>query len=155
MFYVKKKISPIKGFTLAEIMLGMFLLGIVLVTVTGVFVSGLSGARKAQKKIITLNLAESMLDSILLMDYSSIDAIAAPSSKIYDGTKPSPDPPSGNFPPAPYPVSSIAGGKAKYKITSAEMGTGAKIKKITVEVIIESTDKQGSSRAVLTGFKAQ
>lgn len=155
MFYVKKKISPIKGFTLAEIMLGMFLLGIVLVTVTGVFVSGLSGARKAQKKIITLNLAESMLDSILLMDYSDIDASPAPSTKIYDGIKASPDPPSGNFPPLPYPVSSTAGGKVKYKITVTEMGTGSKIKKIIVEVIIESADMQGSSRAILTGFKAQ
>jgi type II secretory pathway pseudopilin PulG len=150
-FYLKKKISAIRGFTLAEIMLGMFLLGIVLVTVTGVFVSGLSGARKAQKKIITINLAEGMLDSILLLDYSNVTI------GDYDGTKSTPDPKVGNFPPDPYPQDSSTVGKVKYKVSVLEKGpgTGTKIKQITVEVLIEGIKGQGNSKATLTGFKAE
>ena len=151
MFYVKKKISPIKGFTLAEIMLGMFLLGIVLVTVTGVFVSGLSGARKAQKKIITLNLAESMLDSILLMDYSDIDFHS------YDGTTAKTDDDSDTilFPPDPYPKDTVGKTGATYKVYVEEKGSTAKIKKITVEVLIQGRQGEGSSKATLVGYKAQ
>lgn len=151
MFYVKKKISPIKGFTLAEIMLAMFLLGIVMVTVTGVFISGLSGARKAQKKIITLNLAESMLDSILLMDYSDID------EGIYNGTttKSNVDGDTILFPPDPSPQDIESKTGAIYKISVEEKGTGAKIKKITVEVLIKGRQGEGSSKAILVGYKAQ
>lgn len=146
MFYAKKKISAFKGFTLAEIMLAMFLLGIVLVTVTGVFVSGLSGARKAQKKIITLNLAESMLDSILLMDYANIKP----------GIFNEPDAKVGIFPPAPY-LDTSPGKIEKYRITVLEIGpgTGTKIKKITVEVLIEGIKGQENSKVTLVGYKAE
>ncbi|MEQ8190824.1 MAG: prepilin-type N-terminal cleavage/methylation domain-containing protein [Candidatus Eremiobacterota bacterium] len=151
MFYIKKKISLIKGFTLAEIMLAMFLLGIVMVTVTGVFVSGLSGARKAQKKIITLNLAESMLDSILLMDYSDIDA------GTYNGTttKSNIDGDAILFPPDPSAQDIESKIGAIYKITVEQKGTVATIKKITVEVLIKGIQGEGSSKAKLVGFKAQ
>ncbi|MEQ8224933.1 MAG: type II secretion system protein [Candidatus Eremiobacterota bacterium] len=153
MFYVKKKTFLIKGFTLAEIMLAMFLLGIVMVTVTGVFVSGLSGARKAQKKIITLNLAESMLDTILLMDYSDIDIHS------YDGTTPTTrtdeDGDTILFPPEPYPKDTAGKTGAIYKVSVEEKGSGAKIKKITVEVLIEGRQGEGSSKVKLVGFKAQ
>ncbi|HPZ08197.1 MAG TPA: hypothetical protein PL110_08790 [Candidatus Eremiobacteraeota bacterium] len=149
--------SEKSGFTLSEVVIGVFLLGLVLVTITGVFVGGLSGAKKAQKKILAINLAEAMVDSIMLMKYTDVDLSSSP----YDGTLSTPTAQTdddGNgiiFPPSPYPQEKAGGGIARYKIEIKEYGTVAMIKEVTVTVSIEEAGGQGKTEVKLTSYKAQ
>jgi len=137
-----------KGFTLAEVVVGIFILAFLLVTITGVFLGGLSGAKKAEKRITAVNLAESMLDNIILMPYDD----------VIPGNYP-PDPvvtlAAGVFPPIPYPEISVGGGTIyEYRVKVEDVsGSGGKLKKITVKVSVEEGPGEGKTEVTITSLK--
>lgn len=122
-----------KAFTLAEVVIGIFLLGIIIITITSVFISGLSAAKKSGKKVTNISLAEGMLNRIMFMNYSEIStgtfngSQKPPTSQtVINGVK---------FPPSPYPfeIPGSTGGKGGtvyfYKVTVHDVtGTGGKVK---------------------------
>ncbi|MEQ8187378.1 MAG: type II secretion system protein [Candidatus Eremiobacterota bacterium] len=142
-----------RAFTLAEVVLGIFLLGIIIVTITSVFIGGLSAAKKSGKKVTNIVLAERMLNRIMLMDYDDIK------TGTFDGTI---NPPTGNFPPTPYPseIPGSSGGKGGtvyfYKVTVTEVaGTSSKLKSIIVTVTSQGAGSEGITRTTLETLKSQ
>ena len=145
---MRKVLIRYRGFSLAEVVAGMFLLAFLLVTISGVFIGGLSGSKKAEKRVVAVNLAESMLDNIMLMPYDEVLA----------GTYP-PDPAvtvaSGDFPPSPYPETT-AGGSSKYKYevqVSDISGSGGNLKKVIVTVSIKGAPGEGNTSVTLSSLK--
>lgn len=148
-----------KAFTLAEVVLGIFLLGIVIVTISSVFIGGLSAAKKAGKKVANISLAEGMLNRIMFMTYSDIN------TGTFDGSKKPFDPQKdddGNgimFPPSPYPsetLGSTGGTVYFYKITVNDVpGTNNNLKSISVTVTSQGAGGEGKTITTLESFKNQ
>lgn len=140
-----------KAFTLAEVVIGIFLLGIIIVTITSVFISGLSAAKKSGKKVTNIVLAERMLSIIMLMDYDDIKT-----GTFNGGTDPQVD----NFPPSPYPseIPGVSKGGTVYVYTvkvSDVTGTGSKLKSIIVTVTSKGAGSEGTTATTLETFKSQ
>jgi len=140
-----------KAFTLAEVVLGIFLLGIIIVTITSVFIGGLSAAKKSGKKVTNIVLAERMLNRIMLMDYGDIK------TGTFIGKT---TPPSGNFPPPPYPSEIPGGGKSGtvyvYNVTVSDVAvTGGKLKSIIVTVTSQGAGSEGITSTTLETLKSQ
>jgi len=137
-----------KAFTLSELIIGLGLLALILLTVIGVFTGGLCGARKTDKKITAITLAESMIDTIMLMSYNEI------ANGIYP---PSVDP-AGKFPPSPYPEepSNDLKGKYVYSVIVKDVpGTDGNLKHITVTVTTKGIQGEGDTGVTLTTYKAR
>ena len=152
-----------KGFTLAETVLGLLFLGILLVVVGGVFIGGVSAAKKGEKKVTNVILASGMMDNIMLTKYSNIliDPNNPNNERVFDGTKP--DAPvsfadGSVFPPLPYPVEIDASNNKRnyyYKIKTKPVGTSGKLKRIKVTVISKGTDGEPDTEVTLESLKAQ
>ncbi len=148
-----------KGFTLAEVVIGIFLLGIIIVSISSVFISGLSASKKTAKKVTDINLAEGILNKIMLMTYTDVEV------GIFDGSKPSFDQATDSdnngikFPPSPYPsetLSDTGGTVYFYKVkVSYVPGTGNRLKSVSVTVISKGTTGEGNTSVTLEEFKTQ
>ncbi|MEQ8223581.1 MAG: hypothetical protein ABRQ37_14815 [Candidatus Eremiobacterota bacterium] len=137
-----------KAFTLSELIIGLGLLALILLTVIGVFTGGLCGAKKSDRKITAVTLAESMIDTIMLMSYNEIP---------YGSYPPSVDP-AGKFPPSPYPEEPSNDFKGKYiysVIVKDIPGTGGNLKSITVTVTTMGILGEGDTGVTLTTYKAR
>lgn len=146
-----------KAFTLAEVILGIFLLGIIIVSISSVFISGLSASKKTAKKVTNINLAEGMLNKIMLMTYTDVEA------GTYDGSKPSFDAAKDSdnngikFPPGPYPSETLTGtgGTVYFYIVKVSYvpGTDNRLKSVTVTVISKGITGEGNTSVTLEEFK--
>lgn len=141
-----------KAFTLAEVVLGIFLLGIIIVTITSVFIGGLSAAKKAGKKVANISLAEGMLNRIMFMNYSDIKTGTFPpdSQTVVNGI---------HFPPSPYPsetLGSTGGTVYFYKVEVDNVpGSNNNLKSIRVTVTSEGAGGEGKTITTLESFKNQ
>lgn len=150
-----------KAFTLAEVVLGIFLLGIVIITITSVFIGGLSAAKKAGKKVTNITLAEGMLNRIMFMNYSDIPP--APSLLTFDGSTKPPTTQtvkgSIKFPPSPYPFETPGetGGTVYFYTVEVEdvTGTSQRLKRIRVTVTSEGAGSEGKTITTLESLKNQ
>ncbi|MEQ8224793.1 MAG: hypothetical protein ABRQ37_20915 [Candidatus Eremiobacterota bacterium] len=148
-----------KGFTLAEVILGIFLLGIIIISISSVFISGISASKKTAKKVTNINLAEGMLNKIMLMTYTDVEV------RSYDGSKPSFDQATDTdnngikFPPSPYPSETLSDGGGTvyfYKVTVAYVPqTGNRVKSICVTVTSKGAGAEGDTSVTMEEFKTQ
>jgi len=142
-----------RGFSLAEAVVGILILGILLVLVSGVFISGLASSSKTEKKVKNVILAECMMDNIMIMRYSHVK------DGFFDGTVPDspiPNPDGPPFPPAPYPFEIDPAGNETnyyYQVKSEYVGTSGTLRRITVTVISKGTDREPDTEATLECFK--
>lgn len=148
-----------KAFSLAEILWAVALLGVVIVTITGVFTGIFISSKKNDKLISAISLATKEKEYIKLMGSSDIPVSA--SEQTFDGKISSSVDPDGNgvfFPPYPaHPAPlylTVNGVKYYYKITTSYVpSTGDKLINIVITVYWDDTENAGKNFVSIEMFK--
>jgi len=75
-----------KGFTLAEILWAVVIMGVIIVMVTSVFTGILMASRKNEKTVVAMNLAQKMVENLKEVRYNDISSADVTAGKEWDGT---------------------------------------------------------------------
>lgn len=113
-----------------EVMIAVALVAFGMLTMIGVYISGLNLMARGEDIIAATNVGRNFLDTVKATGFASLPAGTA----VFDGRVPDPAGP-GGFPPAPYPVS----GKNKLVIRCEEID--ARLKSVTVSVYYDDQSK--------------
>jgi len=146
-----------KAFSLVEVLLGVVLLSIIIITVTGIFTGVLVSSKKSTKFIVATNLAEKQIEYIKLMGGGDIpvnmtfDGAAQQAELIHDDVY---------FPPLPphhgFLKEKIDGINYYYLIdTKYVPDTGDQLISISVKVYWDETNYGGKGSVTFEIFKAR
>ncbi len=112
------------GLSLLEVVIALGLLGVALLSILAVFVSGLRLQSQAEQVTEATQLARELLEEI------KASPASVPNSGQFDGRIP--DPRSGAFPPDPYPGVTTSGGEFRLVVELSEKSP--ELLSVTVEV---------------------
>lgn len=90
-----------RGVTLIEVLLAMIILSIAIMGLAAVFLSGLKMAHASANLTAATNLGRELLETVKERGYSG----TAPG--VFDGRVPTPSDAGSDFPPTPYPQSTV------------------------------------------------
>lgn len=144
-----------KGFSLAEVIWGVLILSIIIVTVTGIFTGILVSSKKSNKFVVATGLAEKQIEYIKLMGGGDI-----PVDTSYDGAVQQGDLIHDDVYFPPYPLQpaflkeTVDGITYYYKIDTAFVpDTGDRLMSITVQVYWEESDYEGKGSVTFELYK--
>lgn len=112
-----------RGLTLLEVLLATAILGFALLTLVGVFSSGLKLARQSREATAATSLARSCLERIRDLGFDRLP----PGNLSFTG-----QPATGPFPPLPYPRQEVDGHLYTVNVTLTE--AGLYLKEVRVQV---------------------
>lgn len=112
-----------RGLSLLEVLLATAILGFALLTLVGVFSSGLKLARQSREASAAASLARSCLERIEDLGFDRLP----PGNRTFTGQAPT-----GAFPPLPYPRQEVDGHSYTVNVTLSE--AGLYLKEVHVQV---------------------
>jgi len=113
----------VRGLSLLEVLLATAILGFALLTLVGVFSSGLKLARQSREATAAASLARSCLERTQALGFERLPA----GNLTFSG-----QPAEGAFPPAPYPFQEVDGHRYTVNVTLSEVGVY--LKEVRVQV---------------------
>jgi type II secretory pathway pseudopilin PulG len=150
-----------KAFSLIEVIWGVLILAIIIVTVTGIFTGILVSTKKSEKLVVATNLAQKQLEYIKLMGFTVIpprpvDIDGRNNGVTATGSAGKYFP---SFPEPPAPLREVVDGITYYyRIQAKDInGTGSKLVGITVTVYWDQNagDNSGKNFVTLELYKAE
>lgn len=129
-----------RGLSLTEIMFSLVLVGIILLAMLAVLMTGLASIRQGHHAVAASNVAAEALDHVRGLDFADI-----PSGRSFDGRVSDPvDPAFPRFPPAPYPRCTIRGSDYWLRVSTSPLPmSGSRLLKVDVSVFWRDKDATG------------
>ena len=139
-----------KGFTLAEVLWAVVIMGFIIVMVTSIFTGILMASRKNEKTIVSMNLAQKMVEYLKEVRYNDILSGDCDSRKEWDGTVLN----NITFGSKTLQLKETVANTRYYcKIKTSWVGS-TKIKSILVTVLWDATENEGKYYVTLELYKS-
>ena len=135
-----RAIRHVRGLSLVEILFSLALVGIIVLAMLGVIMTGLSSIRQGNHTVAASNLAAEQIDRVRAMDFPLV-----PSGRTFDGRTNGPrDPSYPDFPPPPYPTKKIENSDYQIMVATSPLpSTASRLLRVDVTVFWRDQDAVG------------
>jgi prepilin-type N-terminal cleavage/methylation domain-containing protein len=139
-----------KGFTLAEILWAVVIMGFIIVMVTSVFTGILMASRKNEKTVVSMNLAQKMVEYLKEVRYNDILTTDCDTGREWDGTVLN----NVTFGSKTLQLKETVDNTRYYYKIKTSWVTPTKIKSILVTVLWDATENEGKYCVTLELYKS-